>query len=233
MKHGKRYNNISKQVETDKKYSLKEALELAKKLKTANFDETVELSMRLGVNPRHADQLVRGSVILPNGLGKSVKVLAIVSSEKEDEAKAAGADMIGFEDYIKKITEGWVDFDVMVTTPDMMKHIGKLGKHLGARGLMPSPKTGTVTMNISQAVKDAKAGKVNYKVDKTGNIHSPIGKSSFKDEDILENAKVLIESVIAARPATVKGQYVKSIYICTTMGPGIPVDIQTTLEATK
>ncbi len=233
MKHGKRYEALSKQVDYNKKYYLKDALALAKRLQSAKFDETLEVSMRLGVNPRHADQLVRGSVILPYGLGKKVRVLALVQGDKEDEAKAAGAEMIGFEDYIKKITEGWVEFDVMVTTPDMMKHVGKLGKFLGARGLMPSPKTGTVTMNISQAVKDAKAGKVNYKVDKTGNIHSPIGKCSFNDDAILENAKALIESVITARPSTVKGTYVKSIYVSTTMGPGIPIDVQAAIEAIK
>jgi large subunit ribosomal protein L1 len=233
MKHGKRYEALRKQVDYNKKYFLKDALALAKKLQSAKFDETLEVSMRLGVNPRHADQLVRGSVILPHGLGKKIRVLALVQGDKEEEAKIAGAEMIGFEDYIKKITEGWVEFDVMVTTPDMMKHVGKLGKFLGARGLMPSPKTGTVTMNIAQAVKDAKAGKVNYKVDKTGNIHSPIGKCSFNEDAIIENAKALIESVITARPATVKGTYVKSIYVSTSMGPGIPIDVQAAIEATK
>jgi large subunit ribosomal protein L1 len=222
---GKQYESAAKQVEA-RKYKLEEAVPLLQKIKYAKFDETVELHMRLGVDPKHADQMVRGTVVLPNGLGKSKRVLVIASGEKVSEAEKAGADFAGGEEMVSKIQqENWLDFDAVVATPDMMRHVGKLGKILGPRGLMPNPKTGTVTMDVTQAVKEIKAGKVEYRVDKTGIIHAPVGKISFGSDKLVENAATLIQSVIKAKPAAAKGKYVKSVTLCSTMSPGVDLDI--------
>ena len=203
------------------------------KVKFAKFDETVELALRLGVDPKHADQMVRGTVVLPNGLGKSKKVLAIAGADKQREAKDAGADHIGGEELVEKIQGGWMDFDAVVATPDMMRAVGKLGKVLGPRGLMPNPKTGTVTMDIGRAVKEIKAGKVEFRVDKTGIIHAPVGKISFPTASLVENAHALIDSVVKAKPAAAKGKFLKSVTLSSTMGPGIAIDTTTHDVAVK
>ena len=224
-KQGKKFQAASKQVES-RPYNLNEAVPLVQKIKFAKFDETVELHMRLGVDPKHADQMVRGTVVLPNGLGKSKKVLVIASGDKQREAQQAGADFVGGEDMVTKIqTESWTDFDAVIATPDMMRSVGKLGKVLGPRGLMPNPKTGTVTQDVAQAVQEVKAGKVEFRVDKTGVIHVPVGKVSFETGKLLENASSLIQAVIKAKPAAAKGKYVKSVTICSTMGPGVHLDV--------
>jgi len=223
-KQGKQYQSARKQVEA-KEYRLEEAIPLIKKVKFAKFDETVEVHMRLGVDPKHADQMVRGTVVMPNGLGKSKKVLVIASGDKQREATEAGADFVGGDDMVNKIqSEGWTDFDAVIATPDMMRSVGKLGKVLGPRGLMPNPKTGTVTVDVSKAIKEIKAGKVEFRVDKTGIIHAPVGKISFSAEKLVENAASLITAVIKAKPAVAKGKYVKSTTLCSTMGPGVAVD---------
>jgi large subunit ribosomal protein L1 len=224
-KSGKNIEKARKAVET-RPYTLQEAVPLLQKVKYAKFDETVEVTMRLGVDPKHADQMVRGTVVLPHGLGKSKKVLVITSGEKVREAEAAGADFVGGEDMVEKITkENWTDFDALIATPDMMKSVGRLGKVLGPRGLMPNPKTGTVTMDVEKAVREVKAGKVEFRVDKTGIIHCAIGKVSFEPGKLAENAQALISTVIKAKPATAKGKYVKSIVISSSMGPGVPIDL--------
>ncbi len=224
-KTGKKFEAASKQVEA-RPYNLNEAVPLVQKIKFAKFDETVELHMRLGVDPKHADQMVRGTVVLPNGLGKSKTVLVIASGDKQREAQQAGADFVGGEDMVTKIqTENWTAYDAVIATPDMMRSVGKLGKVLGPRGLMPNPKTGTVTMDVAQAVKEVKAGKVEFRVDKTGVIHVPVGKVSFETGKLLENASSLIQAVIKAKPAAAKGKYVKSVTICSTMGPGVHLDV--------
>ena len=224
-KHGKKYEAAAKQVEP-RPYNLNDAVPLLQKVKFTKFDETVELHLRLGVDPKHADQMVRGTIVLPHGLGKSKKVLVIASGDKQREAQEAGADYVGGEDMVTKIqTENWTDFDAVVATPDMMRSVGKLGKVLGPRGLMPNPKTGTVTMDITQAVKEVKAGKVEFRVDKTGVIHVPVGKVSFATNNLVENASSLIQAVIKAKPAAAKGKYIKSVTICSTMGPGIHLDV--------
>ncbi len=223
-KPGKHYQNALKQVEA-REYSLEEAIPLIQKIKFAKFDETVEVHMRLGVDPKHADQMVRGTVVMPNGLGKSKKVLVIASGDKQREASEAGADFVGGEEIVNKIqAESWTDYDAVIATPDMMRSVGKLGKILGPRGLMPNPKTGTVTVDVSKAVKEVKAGKVEFRVDKTGIIHAPVGKVSFPVDHLVENAASLITAVIKARPAVAKGKYVKSATVCSTMGPGVAVD---------
>ena len=223
-KPGKHYEAARKQVEA-REYMLEEAVPLIKKLKFAKFDETVEVHMRLGVDPKHADQMVRGTVVMPNGLGKSKKVLVIASGDRQREAQEAGADFVGGEDMVNKIqSESWTDFDAVIATPDMMRSVGKLGKVLGPRGLMPNPKTGTVTVDVTKAVKEIKAGKVEFRVDKTGIIHAPVGKVSFSAEKLVENAASLISAVIKAKPAVAKGKYVKSTTLCSTMGPGVQVD---------
>ncbi len=224
-KQGKKFQAASRQVEA-RSYQLEEALTLVQKVKFAKFDETVEVHMRLGVDPKHADQMVRGTVVLPNGLGKSKTVLVITSGEKIREAEDAGADFVGGEDMVQKIqSESWTAFDAVIATPDMMRSVGRLGKILGPRGLMPNPKTGTVTMDVSRAVREIKAGKVEFRVDKTGIIHAPVGKTSFSHDKLLENASSLIQAVIKAKPAAAKGRYVKSLTVCSTMGPGVPLDV--------
>ena len=221
---GKKYAVARKLVEKPA-YTLADAMPLVKKAAFAKFDETVELAMRLGVDPKHADQMVRGTVVLPHGLGKSKRVIVIASGEKVREARDAGADEAGGDDLVQRIQGGWLDFDAVVATPDMMKSVGKLGKVLGPRGLMPNPKTGTVTMDVARAVKEVKAGKVEFRVDKTGIIHCPLGKVSFDAAKLAENAHALISNVIKAKPATAKGRYVRSIVISSTMGPGVPIDL--------
>jgi large subunit ribosomal protein L1 len=221
---GKRFKKAKGLVEA-KPYKLEEAMPLIKKMATAKFDETVEVAMRLGVDPKHADQMVRGTVVLPHGLGKSKKVCVIASGEKLKEAEQAGAEHVGGDDLVAKIQEGWLDFDALIATPDMMKSVGKLGKVLGPKGLMPNPKTGTVTFDLSNAIREIKAGKVEFRVDKTAIIHTPVGKASFTAEKLVENARTLIDSVVKARPAAAKGRYVRSISISSTMGPGVSLDL--------
>jgi large subunit ribosomal protein L1 len=224
-KSGKKYEAALKQVEL-KPYTLDTAVPLVKKIKFAKFDETVELHLRLGVDPKHADQMVRGTVVLPNGLGKTKKVLVIASGDKIREAQEAGADLVGGDDMVAKIqNENWTDFDAVIATPDMMRGVGKLGKILGPRGLMPNPKTGTVTTDVANAVREVKAGKVEFRVDKTGVIHVPCGKVSFETGKLLANVDSLIQAVIKAKPAAAKGKYVQSVTICSTMGPGIHLDV--------
>ncbi len=224
-KTGKKYAAAAAQVET-RPYPLEEAVPLVQKVKFAKFDETVELHVRLGVDPKHADQMVRGTVVLPHGLGKSKIVLVIAAGDKQREAQEAGADYVGGEDMVAKIQkEGWIAFDAVIATPDMMRSVGRLGKVLGPRGLMPNPKTGTVTQDVAQAVKEVKAGKVEFRVDKTGVIHVPVGKVSFARDKLLENAQTLIQAVVRAKPAAAKGKYVRSATICSTMGPGVHLDV--------
>src|SRR5258708_6516453 len=223
-KSGKQYTAAFNQIER-KPYALEEAVPLVKKIKFAKFDETVELHMRLGVDPKHADQMVRGTVVLPNGLGKSKTVLVIASGDKQREATEAGADFVGGDDMVTKIqTENWTAFDAAIATPDMMRGVGRLGKVLGPRGLMPNPKTGTVTNDIAQAVKEVKAGKVEFRLDKTNCIHCPVGKVSFASDKLTENANMLMQAVVRAKPSAAKGKYVRSATICSTMGPGIHLD---------
>jgi large subunit ribosomal protein L1 len=222
-KHGKKFTAARGQVE-DRAYALDEAVPLVQKIKFAKFDETVALSIRLGVDPKHADQMVRGTVVLPHGLGKSKRVLVIASAAKQKEAEEAGADIVGGEELVDKISGGWIDFDAVVATPDMMRVVGKLGKVLGPRGLMPNPKTGTVTPDVSQAVKEIKAGKVEFRVDKTGIVHAPVGKTSFSSQNLIANATALLDSIVKAKPAAAKGKYFRSITVSSTMGPGVKID---------
>ena len=228
-KPGKKYREAAKLVDKAA-YTLTDAMPLVKKAAYAKFDETVEVAMRLGVDPKHADQMVRGTVVLPHGLGKTKRVLVIASGDKVREAREAGADEVGGDDVVQKIQSGWMEFDGVIATPDMMKSVGKLGKVLGPRGLMPNPKTGTVTMDVARAVKEVKAGKVEFRVDKTGIIHCPVGKVSFDAHRLAENAQALISSVLKAKPATAKGRFVRSIVISSTLGPGVPIDL-TSVEA--
>ncbi len=226
MKHGKKYNDSAKLIETGKLYDAEEAVAVAVKTGTAKFDETVEIHVRLGVDSRHADQQVRGAVVLPNGTGKTVKTLVFAKGDKADAAKEAGADFVGAEELVAKIqNENWLDFDVVIATPDMMGVVGRLGKFLGPRGLMPTPKAGTVTPDVAKAVTEAKAGKIEYRLDKTNIIHCPIGKVSFGAEKLQENFDALMGAIIKAKPATTKGQYIKSCVIATTMGPGIKLNV--------
>lgn len=222
-KAGKNYRRVVTLRER-KPYPLQEAVALLKKVAYAKFNETVEVAMRLGVDPKHADQMVRGTVVLPNGLGRSKKVVAIASGDKVKEARDAGADEVGGEDIVERIAGGWTDFDAVVATPDMMRSVGKLGKILGPRGLMPNPKTGTVSFEIGKAIREIKAGKVEFRVDKTGIVHAPCGKIQFEEKKLYENAKTIIEAVMRAKPSNSKGRYIKSISISSTMSPGIWID---------
>ncbi|MFQ5583934.1 MAG: 50S ribosomal protein L1 [Calditrichia bacterium] len=221
-RRSKRYVQSANQI-SPKEYSLSEGVKLLKKTANAKFDETVEMAVRLGVDPRHADQVVRGTVSLPHGLGKEVRVLVIAKGEKANEALEAGADYAGYQEYLEKIQGGWLDFDVIVATPDVMKDLGKLGRVLGPRGLMPNPKSGTVTMDIANTVKEIKAGKIDFRVDKYGIIHTGVGKASFDEEKLSENIKTLIQTIIRLKPASAKGTYLKSISLSSTMGPGIKI----------
>lgn len=225
MKHGKKYVDGAKLIERSRLYDTQEALDLCVKTGTAKFDETVEVHVKLGVDGRHADQQVRGAIVLPHGTGKTVRVLAICKPEKEDEARAAGAEFAGGNDMIQKIqSEGWMDFDVLITTPDMMGMVGRLGKILGPRGLMPNPKAGTVAPDIARAITEAKAGKIEYRLDKTNIIHCPIGKISFGTEKLTENFNTLLEAINKAKPAAAKGQYIRSCVVAATMGPGVKIN---------
>ncbi|MEE8672133.1 MAG: 50S ribosomal protein L1 [Heyndrickxia faecalis] len=223
-KKGKKYVDALKLVDRSKAYSAQEAIELVKKTSFTKFDATVEVAFRLGVDPKKADQQIRGAVVLPNGTGKTQRVLVFAKGEKAKEAEAAGADYVGDTDYINKIQQGWFDFDVIVATPDMMGEVGKLGRILGPRGLMPNPKTGTVTFDVTKAVQDIKAGKVEYRVDKAGNVHAPIGKASFEPEKLVENLSTLFDTLMKAKPSAAKGTYMKNVSVTSTMGPGIKVD---------
>ncbi len=222
-KAGRKFTAAAGQVE-DRPYALEEAIPLVQKIKYVKFDETVEMALRLGVDPKHADQMVRGTVVLPHGLGKSKRVLVIAGPDKQRDATAAGADHVGGEEVVDKISGGWMDFDAVVATPDMMRVVGKLGKVLGPRGLMPNPKTGTVTTDITKAVQEIKAGKVEFRVDKTGIIHAPVGKVSFPADSLIANAHALVDSIVKAKPSAAKGKYLKSITVSSTMGPGVRID---------
>src|SRR3954463_6699029 len=222
-KTGKKFAAARQQV-PDKPHSIEDAVPLIQKVKFAKFDETVEVAMRLGVDPKHADQMVRGTVVLPHGLGTSKSVLVIAGADKQKEAQEAGADFVGGDDVVEKILGGWVEFDAVVATPDMMRAVGRLGKVLGPRGLMPNPKTGTVTPNVAQAIKEIKAGKVEFRVDKTGIIHAPLGKTSFSTQNLIDNAHALVDSVVKAKPSAAKGKYLKSVTVSSTMGPGVTID---------
>ncbi|MGH7887925.1 MAG: 50S ribosomal protein L1 [Candidatus Binatia bacterium] len=223
--NGKTFRTALAKVDRNQRYLLEDSLRLAKETARAKFDETVELAIRLGVDPRQAEQNIRGTVSLPHGLGKTVRVLAFAKGEKEKEAQEAGADFVGSDELIKKISEGWFDFDKAVATPDMMAAVGRIGKVLGPRGLMPNPKTGTVSMDIGKAVKEIKAGKLEFRVDKAGIVHVPVGKASFGAEQLIDNAKAVLMSVLRAKPASAKGNYVKGVTVATTMGPGIKIDL--------
>jgi large subunit ribosomal protein L1 len=222
-RHGKKYAAAAAHV-PDRLLLLEEAIPLVQKVRYAKFDETVELSLRLGVDPKHADQMVRGTVVLPHGLGKSKRVLVIAGADKQKEAEEAGADLVGGDEVVEKILGGWLDFDAVVATPDMMRGVGRLGKVLGPRGLMPNPKTGTVTPNVAQAIREIKAGKVEFRVDKTGIVHAPVGKASFPAQSLIDNAHALVESVVKAKPAAAKGKYVRSASVSSSMGPGVSLD---------
>jgi large subunit ribosomal protein L1 len=232
-KHGKKYLEVAKLVDRTKRYQLDEALELLKQTARANFDETVEAHVRLGVDPRHADQMVRGTVVLPHGTGRRVRVLVFAQGEKAREAEEAGADYVGADDLIERIQQGWTDFDVAVATPDMMGKVGRLGRILGPRGLMPSPRTGTVTMDLARVIRDIRAGRVEFRVDRTGNVHVPIGKVSFTNEQLKENLLALLDALIRARPSGARGTYIRSVTLSTTMGPGIRLDVQPLLELAR
>jgi large subunit ribosomal protein L1 len=223
--NGKSYRAALAKVDRNQRYPLEDSLRLVKETARAKFDETVELAVRLGVDPRQADQNVRGTVTLPHGMGKTVRVLAFAKGEKEKEAQEAGADFVGTDDLIKKISEGWFDFDKTVATPDMMGAVGRIGKLLGPRGLMPNPKTGTVTQDIGKAIKEIKAGKLEFRVDKAGIVHVPVGKASFGAEQLIDNAKAVLVSILRAKPASAKGNYLRGVTISTTMGPGIKLDL--------
>lgn len=224
MKRSKRYDELIKKIDKSREYVLEDAVKLLKETSTAKFDETVEIAMRLGVNPRHADQMVRGTVVLPNGTGKTLRVLVFAKGDKVNQALEAGADYAGLEEYVEKIKGGWLDFDVVVATPDVMSVVGRLGKILGTRGLMPNPKSGTVTMEVEGAVNEIKAGKIDFRVDKSGIIHTGIGKTSFDEQKIVENVRTFINTIIKLKPSSAKGTYLRSITISSTMGPGIYLD---------
>lgn len=224
-KKSKRYLEVSKKVDRNKAYDIEEAVKLVKEMASAKFDESVDVAIRLGIDPRKNDQQVRGAVVLPHGTGKTQRVLVLAKGEKAKEAEAAGADYVGDQEYIEKISQGWFEFDVIVATPDMMPEVGKLGRVLGPKGLMPNPKTGTVTMDVAKAVKEIKAGKVEYRAHKDGNVHAPIGKVSFDDQKLVENFQAFLEAIIKAKPAAAKGTYIKNVAISSTMGPGVKVNV--------
>ncbi len=233
MKRSKRYKKISSKIEKGKEYNLDEAITLLKELATTKFDESVEVALKLGIDPRHADQMVRGTVSLPNGTGKTVRVLVLTKGSKEKESQEAGADYVGLDEYVEKIQQGWLDCDVIIATPDVMSTVGKLGKILGPKGMMPNPKSGTVTFEVGQAVKDVKAGKIDFRVDRNGNLHVAAGKISFDVPKIKENIKAFLETVLRIKPASAKGQYIRSVILSTTMGPGIPLDRAALLDELK
>lgn len=233
MKRGKRYQEAAERIDRAAAYSLEEAVRLVKENAKAKFDETVDFAARLGVDPRRADQMVRGTVRLPHGTGRAVRVLVLAKGEKEKEAQEAGADFVGSSEYVEKIKEGWLEFDAAVATPDMMSEVGKLGKILGPRGLMPNPKAGTVTFEVAKAVQDLKAGRIEYRVDRAGNIHALVGRASFQEGHIIENVRVLVAELIRAKPATAKGRYIHSITLSSTMGPGVRVDVQAEIGASR
>jgi len=222
-KQGKKYRAARKEVQA-RAYTLEEAIPLVKRVKPSRFDETLEISFLLGVDPKHADQMVRGTVVLPHGTGKSKRVLAIASGEKIAEAERAGADFAGGIEMVQKIQEGWIGFDAVVATPDTMKEVGKLGKILGPKGLMPNPKVGTVTFDVAKAIQEIKAGKVEFRVDKTSIVHSVFGKTSFEEQKLVENARTLVTAILRAKPHTAKGRYLRTVHICSTMGPSVPLD---------
>ncbi|TVQ02304.1 MAG: 50S ribosomal protein L1 [Balneolaceae bacterium] len=222
-KKGKKYQMVAELIDREMEYTIEEACDLVKKTSTASFDESVDLDLRLGVDPRHADQMVRGTVSLPHGTGRSVRILALVNEAKQEEAKEAGADHVGLDEYITKIEEGWADVDIIIATPDVMGKIGRLGRQLGPRGLMPNPKSGTVTMDVGSAVKEFKTGKIDFRVDKTGILHTSVGKVSFDANALRENLISFLQNIIRLRPSTAKGTYIKSAYLSTTMGPSIPI----------
>ena len=234
MKTGKRYRNAVQGAGLQEKLtSLPDAIERLKTTATAKFDETIEVAMRLGVDPRHAEQLVRGSVVLPHGTGKKVRVLVLTKGEKEKEARDAGADFVGSEEWIKKLTEGWLDVDSIIATPDMMGDVGKLGRVLGPRGLMPNPRSGTVTFDVAKAVRDVKGGKIEYRVDKAGNLHAPVGKASFAKEQLLANVETFLREVVRTKPPAAKGQYIRSVTLSSTMGPPVRLDPATVQASFK
>jgi large subunit ribosomal protein L1 len=223
---GKRYDAAAAQIAPDKHYSFEEAVALVKGMPAAKFDQSVDLSFRLGVDPKHADQMVRGAVVLPHGIGKTVRIAVFAKGEKEREAREAGADVIGAEDLVERVQGGWMEFDTAIATPDLMGQVGRLGKVLGPRGLMPNPKLGTVTFDVGRAVREAKAGKVEFRVDKAGNIHVPVGKRSFSAENLAANAMALIEAIVRAKPAAAKGTYLRTLTLSSTMSPGVKIDAQ-------
>jgi large subunit ribosomal protein L1 len=229
-KRGKKYEEATKLINPEIEYTLEEACDLVKKTSTVGFDASVDIDIRLGVDPRHADQMVRGTVSLPNGTGKEVRVLALVNEAKQQEAEEAGADFVGLDEYIEKIEDGWADIDVVIATPDVMGKIGKLGRYLGPRGLMPNPKSGTVTMDVAQAVKEVKAGKIDFKVDKAGIVHVSVGKVSFEANELRENLITFLQTIKNKRPASAKGLYIRSVYMSSTMGPSIPISRSSVLS---
>jgi large subunit ribosomal protein L1 len=233
MKHGKKYAASASNVDREKSYSVEDAVRMVKEMAKAKFDETVDLVVRLGVDPRHADQQVRGAVVLPHGTGKTVRVLVFAKGEKEKEALAAGADHAGSDDYVTKVQEGWTDIDVIIATPDMMGTVGKLGRVLGPRGLMPNPKLGTVTLDVSRAVREAKAGKIEYRVDKAGNVHVPVGKASFSADALASNVSSLLNELMRAKPAAAKGRYMISAFVSSTMSPSVKLDTSSLATATQ
>jgi len=233
MKRGKRYAGASERIDRETTYGLEEAVDLVMQAATAKFDETIELSAALGVDPRHADQQVRGTVVLPHGTGKKVRVLVLARGEKEKEARDAGADFVGADEFIPKIQEGWTDVDAIIATPDLMGDVGKLGRILGPRGLMPNPKSGTVTFDVAKAVREVKAGKIEYRVDKGANLHIPVGKKSFTKEQLVENARVLLGEIVRAKPSAAKGKYLKSISLSSTMGPSVKLDGQAIMSEAR
>jgi large subunit ribosomal protein L1 len=222
----KRYDAAAGKIAADKQYSLDEAIGVLKSMPAAKFDESVDLSFRLGVDPKHADQMVRGAVVLPHGIGKTVRVAVFAKGEREREAREAGADVVGAEDLVERVQGGWMEFDTAIATPDLMGQVGRLGKVLGPRGLKPNPKLGTVTFDVSRAVREAKAGKIEFRVDKAGNVHTPVGKRSFNEQQLRDNAMALIEAIVRAKPAAAKGTYLRSLTVSSTMSPGVPVDAQ-------